>query len=255
MDVLDEGVHSGDASGVVPSSFRVIRELLSRVEDARTGEILPDPFKVTIPAERLEQAERAAAALGDEVWTKFPFTDKTEPVSKNSVELILNRTWRATLSVTGEDGIPPTKDGGNVLRPFTRLKLSFRIPPTADPIRARESVKRLMGENPPYNAKVTLDFDEAATGWNAPALAPWLAETLEEVSEEFYQRPALYMGEGGSIPFMGMLGEKFPEAQFVVTGVLGPHSNAHGPNEFLHVPFAKKLTCCVVHVLAKHAAR
>ena len=95
--------------------------------------------------------------------------------------------------------------------------------------------------------------DQAATGWNAPPTVPWLAQALEEASQAYYGKPVAAMGEGGTIPFMAMLGRRFPDAQFLITGVLGPHSNAHGPNEFLHIPYAKKLTACVAHVLAAHA--
>ena len=253
IDVLEEGVHSGDASGVVPSSFRVLRQILDRIEDPQTGRLIPEELTVEIPSDRISQAEMAAEALGDEVYDKFPFVDGMKPMGDNNVERILNRTWRPSLSVIGQDGIPPTLEGGNVLRPFTKLKLSFRLPPTLPAEQAQETLQKLLAELTPYGAKCTLDFEEAATGWNAPELANWLESALNQVSETFYGKPALYMGEGGTIPFMGMLGEKFPAAQFVVTGVLGPQSNAHGPNEFLHIPFAKKLTCCVAHVLALHA--
>lgn len=254
VDVLREGVHSGDASGVVASSFRVARQLLSRIENPDTGEIFPDALKVEIPRQRLEQAELAASYLKDEVYTKFPFVDGMGPMNDDRVQLILNRTWRAALSITGQDGMPSTASAGNVLRPFTKLKLSLRLPPLTDSKKAREVLLKAFTENVPYGAKVTTNFEDAANGWNAPELSPWLDESLTEVSKTFYGKPALHMGEGGSIPFMGMLGEKFPKAQFVVTGVLGPQSNAHGPNEFLHVPFAKKLTACVAHILAKHAS-
>lgn len=252
VDILREGVHSGDASGVVPSSFRILRQILSRVENTETGEILIEALKQPIPQERIDQASKVAEALGDEVYTKFPFVDGAVPMGTDRVELVLNRTWRATVSFIGQDGMPPTQAGGNVLRPYTELKLSFRLPPTLDCEEAKVAIEKALTENPPYNAKVTLEFEDAATGWNAPALAPWLSDALDEVSNTFYGKPALHMGEGGSIPFMGMLGEKFPKAQFVVTGVLGPASNAHGPNEFLHVPYAKKLTGCVAHILAIH---
>lgn len=253
VDVLTEGVHSGDASGIVPSSFRILRQLLTRVENPETGEIIADELSVAIPEERVLQARKAAETLGDQVFSKFPFVDKMQPVTTDRVELVLNRTWRPALAYTGQDGIPPTVSGGNVLRPYTELKLSFRIPPTLPANQARETIRKLLSENPPYGARVTLHAEEAAGGWNAPKLAPWLEDALNRVSETFYGKPALHMGEGGSIPFMGMLGEKYPEAQFVVTGVLGPASNAHGPNEFLHIPFAKRLTCCCAHILAIHA--
>jgi len=254
VDILGEGVHSGSASGVVASSFRIIRQLLSRIEDETTGAMPLPELNAPIPEQRVEQAQRAATVLG-RVESAFPFVEGAGPVSDDAVTNILNRTWRPTLSVIGQDGLPPTLEGGNVLRPYTELKLSVRLPPTTDSEVARRVIQRALTENPPYGAKVSLSFEKGADGWNAPELAPWLDDALNEASQAYYGKPALHMGEGGSIPFMGMLGEQFPQAQFVITGVLGPNSNAHGPNEFLHVPYAKKLTCCVAHILAKHAAR
>jgi len=254
-EVLEEGVHSGDASGIVPSSFRILRQLLGRVEDATSGEILPETLTVEIPDQRMEQARAVADVLSDEVFSKFPWCDTTKAVSSDPVELILNRTWRPALAVTGQEGMPALKDAGNVLRPYTTLNLSLRIPPTLDPEQGKHALEEVLTSNPPYGAKVTADFHEPAPGWNAPELADWLGKSLGEASQIFYGKPALHMGEGGSIPFMGMLGEKFPDAQFVITGVLGPQSNAHGPNEFLHIEYAKKLTCCVAHVLESHFKR
>jgi len=162
----------------------------------------------------------------------------------------LNRTWRAALAVTGADGLPPTASAGNVQRPHTTLKLSLRLPPTVDGPRAAAELKRLLEADPPYRARVTFAPDQGATGWNAPPVAPWLAAALDAASQANFGRPAAYMGEGGTIPFMGMLGVKFPAAQMLVTGVLGPKSNAHGPNEFLHVPYAKKVTVATAMVVA-----
>jgi acetylornithine deacetylase/succinyl-diaminopimelate desuccinylase-like protein len=255
VDVLREGVHSGDGSGVAPSSFRIARQLLSRLEDERTGIILPEGLWVPIPEARLEQARAAAEVLGEEVYTTLPFVDGMKPASLDLAELILNRTWRPQLAITGQEGMPALREAGNVLRPFTTLKLSLRTPPTLSPARAREVLKDLLTADPPYGARVSLDFDEPARGWDAPPLAPWLESALDEASTAFYGRKAMHLGDGGSIPFMGMLGEKFPEAQFVITGVLGPSSNAHGPNEFLEIEYAKKLTASVVSVLARHFAR
>lgn len=255
VDVLDEGVHSGDASGVVPSSFRIARRLLARVEDVHTGRILQQELWAEIPEERLQQARRAAEALGPEVHTKFPWTGATKPLTDDPFELILNRTWRPTLSVTGADGFPAIKDAGNVLRPYTALKLSFRLPPTADAQKAAAALVKCLEQDPPYNAKVSFQASDANSGWNAPALAPWLERSVNAASEATFGRPAALMGEGGSIPFMTMLGEKFPAAQFMITGVLGPHSNAHGPNEFLHIPTGRKLSASVAMVLADHHQR
>ena len=254
VKVLDEGVHSGDASGIVPSSFRIIRELLSRIEDEATGKVLLEGLHVDIPYERRAQAGKVAEVLGTEVYDKFPFLDGMTPMSGDLTELVLNRTWRPALSITGADGIPPLASAGNVLRPHTALKLSMRLPPTLDGKRGGELLQDALLSDPPYGAEVSLKLEKASTGWNAPSLAPWLEAAIDQSSQEFFGKPAMYMGEGGTIPFMGMLGEKFPGAQFMITGVLGPHSNAHGPNEFLHIPMGKGVTACVARVLAEHNA-
>ena len=253
VDVLEEGVHSGDASGVVPSSFRILRQVLARLENIETGEVSVADLKTQIPPERVAQAKVAAQALGDQVYAKFPFVDGMKPVGTDLAELVLNRTWRPALSVTGFAGAPAPLDAGNVLRPFTEAKLSMRIPPTVDAVKASAVMKDVIERNPPYGARVRYEGEKAGSGWNAPKTAPWLEAALEDASHAAFGKPVAMMGEGGSIPFMGMLGEKFPEAQFVVTGVLGPHSNAHGPNEFLHIPTGKRVTEAVARVLAAHA--
>jgi acetylornithine deacetylase/succinyl-diaminopimelate desuccinylase-like protein len=255
VDVLEEGVHSGDASGIVPSSFRILRQLLARIEDIETGEIKGAAFNAEIPAERQKQAKVAAQALGDAVYSKFPFVESMKPNGEDLAELVLNRTWRPALSVTGLAGAPEPRNAGNVLRPFTEAKLSLRVPPTADAKKASIELKQILERDPPYGARVSYEGEKDGSGWNAPKTAPWLERALEDASHAAWGEPAAMMGEGGSIPFMGMLGEKFPEAQFVVTGVLGPHSNAHGPNEFLHIPTGKRVTETVARVLAAHAER
>lgn len=255
VDVLREGVHSGDASGVVPSSFRILRGLLGRLEDAETGRILVEACWAEIPPARAEQARRAAAALGEAVWRKFPFVDGMGPVESDGGELVLNRTWRPQLAVTGADGLPPIADAGNVLRPSTALKLSLRLPPGLDAAVAAARVKAVLEADPPYGARVGFEVSDASTGWDAPPLAPWLEQSLERAGRAAFGAAPAFMGEGGSIPLITMLGEMFPEAQFLVTGVLGPHSNAHGPDEFLHIPTAKRVCLVVAGVLADHAAR
>ena len=254
VSLLSEGVHSGDGSGVVASSFRVIRQLLERLEDNRTGEIKLEALHVPIPGERVAQARSAAEVLGNEIWQKLPLEPGVRAVSSDNAELILNRTWRPALAVTGADGLPAIASAGNVMRPVTRLKLSLRVPPRLDASRASAQVKALLENDPPYGAKVSFRGGTGSNGWDAPPLAPWLATALENASTRHFGKPAMYLGEGGSIPFMAMLGEKFPKAQFCITGVLGPGSNAHGPNEFLHLPTARRLTLCVADVLAAHAA-
>jgi acetylornithine deacetylase/succinyl-diaminopimelate desuccinylase-like protein len=253
--VLDEGVHSGDASGVVPSSFRIVRQLLSRLEDEATGAVRPSELYAQIPAERVAQARDAAAALGDAVYTKFPFMAGMAPTAEDLTELVLNRTWRPQLAVIGIDGLPRPGDAGNVLLPFTRAQLSLRLPPTLDAEGAGAKLRTLLEKDPPYGARVAFDPGSSATGWNAPPLASWLEQSLARASLAAFGAPPAYMGEGGTIPFMAMLGAKFPQSQFVVTGVLGPHSNAHGPNEFLHIPTGQRVTAVIAQVLADHHAR
>ena len=255
VQVLTEGVHSGDASGVAPSSFRILRSLLSRLEDEATGAIRPSELHAQIPPGRIAEAKAAAAALGDEVWSKFPFVAGMRPADGDPAELILNRTWRPALAITGLEGAPEIRNAGNVLRAATAAKLSLRLPPTLDAEAAGGCLKRLLEADPPYGAKVTFSPEQPAQGWNAPALAPWLRASIDRASQAAFGRDAAMMGEGGSIPFMGMLGAKFPAAQFVITGVLGPHSNAHGPNEFLHVGMGKAVSLAVAQVLADHVVR
>jgi len=255
VENLKEGVHSGNAGGIVPSTFRIARGLIGRIEDAETGRIVEEALHAQIPAERRRQAEQAADALGDGVFTEFPWHGAAVPTEGDPVDLILNRTWRPALEVTGADGLPAIEDAGNVARPRTALKLSIRLPPTCDAQRAAAAVKAALERDPPYRAQVRFEPDPPAPGWDAPATARWLEAALDEASRAYFGRDAARMGEGGTIPFMGMLGAKFPHAQFLVTGVLGPKSNAHGPNEFLDLPTARRVTAAVATVLARHAQR
>ncbi len=270
VEILSEGVHSGDSSGLVPSSFRILRQVLDRLEDSATGRLLPESFHCAIPADRVEQSRATAKILGDEVWKRFPWAcgadgGATLPTTTDPLEALLNRTWKPTLSVTGADGFPQMKDAGNVLRPYTAFKLSLRLPPLIDGNEAAARLKTLLEDNAPYNAKVTFNADgrggggsgegplrgpSGATGWNAPSLAPWLEDALNAASQAQFGAPCGYIGQGGTIPLMSMLQKGFPAAQMMVCGVLGPKSNAHGPNEFLHVPYGKKLTAAVAQVMA-----
>jgi acetylornithine deacetylase/succinyl-diaminopimelate desuccinylase-like protein len=253
ISLITEGVHSGDGTGVIAASERVVRQLLDRLEDSHTGQIKLAELATEIPRQRILQAERTAQVIGDETWSKFPLHTGVQPVTRDNVELILNRTWRPGLAITGAEGWPAIGNAGNVLRPFTRLKLSIRIPPRVDPDAAARAVKQLLEKDPPYGARVSFEISSASAGWDAPEMAPWLDKALDAASQRHFGKPAMYMGEGGTIPFMYMLGRQFPRAQFCITGVLGPGSNAHGPNEFLHLPTARKLTLCVADVLAEHA--
>ncbi len=254
-DVLTEGVHSGTASGVVPSSFRTARQLISRIEDEFNGQILTEALHVDIPEQRLEQARLAAETLKESVYRKFPWAVDDASPAESHTELLLNNTWRPTLSITGAEGMPALVDAGNVLLPFTTLKLSFRLPPTCDADDAANAVKTALEADTPPLTKVSFEIESTMAGWNAPAVADWLEASMHKASNAFFGKPSMYMGTGGTIPFMGMLGERFPEAQFLVTGLLGPKSNAHGPNEFLHIETGKRLTSCVAQVLEDHFNR
>jgi acetylornithine deacetylase/succinyl-diaminopimelate desuccinylase-like protein len=249
VGVLHEGVHSGDASGIVPSSFRVLRILLDRLEDSGTGQIRLAGLQTEIPPERAAEARLAADMLGTLVHTKFPFLPDAKPAADDIFELILNRTWRPQLEVIGMDGVPPLAEAGNVMRPHVAAKLSIRIPPGV----SEKAVARLLAHSleahPPYGVPAKLQINQMDSGWNAPPIAQWLREVLDEASTESFGAPAGYIGEGGGIPFVGLFGERYPDAQFVVTGVLGPGANAHGPNEFLHIPTAKKVTSVVCRIL------
>ena len=244
VDGLKEGIHSG-ASGFIPSTFRVMRQLLSRIENEETGEIIIGELTTEIPHHRVEEAKKLISILGESKIENSFFS----PSTSDPVEACLRMTWRPALSVVGSEGMPTLQNAGNVLRPFTSLKLSIRIPPLVDQFKAQEAIKKALLKNPPYGAKITLDFDEPAAGWNAPKVKDWLATSIESASKICFGESAGSIGEGGTIPFMAMLGEQFPEAQFIITGVLGPNSNAHGPNEFLHIPYAKRLTSSIALII------
>ena len=257
VEILTEGIHSGDASGLVPSSFRIMRQVLDRLEDSATGRLLPASFHCEVPAERLAQARATAAILGEEVYRSFPWahydcggsTTFALPTTIDPVDALLKRTWQPTLSVTGAEGFPALQDAGNVLRPYSAFKLSLRLPPLVDAAQCVQEMKALLEDNAPYQAKVTWESASGANGWNAPPTVPWFEDALNAASQAHFGAPCGHIGQGGTIPLMGMLSQGFPKAQMMVCGVLGPKSNAHGPNEFLHVPYAKKLTAAVAQVI------
>ena len=255
VEILTEGVHSGEASGIVPSSFRIVRQLLDRIEDAATARVLLPELHVEIPPARIRQAEATADEFPEPVSTHLPFVAGARPAVFEAAQQLIARTWQPTLSITGAAGLPDVSVAGNVLRPFTSLRLSFRLPPTCDDDLALVAIEKALVAEPPFGARVTVTNQHAGPGWNAPAFAPWLEQALDVASVEYFGRSSRSFGEGGTIPFMGMLGKMFPEAQFVITGVLGPGSNAHGPNEFLDLACARKITGCLARILAEHAGR
>jgi acetylornithine deacetylase/succinyl-diaminopimelate desuccinylase-like protein len=251
--VLRTAQHSGIASGVVPSSFRIMRQLLDRLEDPATGEIRLDAMNVAIPDEVRAAAQAAAAVRPGALGAAFPLVEGMRPASEDEVELILNNSWRPTLSVLGASGLPEPADAGNVLRSATTLALGIRLPPTADAHAALAQLERALTTDVPYGAQVELSGLAAEDGWCAPAAAPWLEDALAGLDKTVFDQPPASIGIGGSVPFMGLLGRLYPRAQFVVTGALGSDSNMHVPDEWLNVGFAIQVTEAVAHILDAHA--
>jgi len=252
VKVLSEGQHSGAAGGIVPSSFRLLRQVIERIERAADGRLHPALY-VDIPPIVRTQLEAVANTLGPSVFQRFPWLPGVEPESTDVVELLISNAWRPSLATVGLGGAPEPGNAGNTLRPGTQAKLVIRLPPTLDADRVAPVIKAELERDPPRGAHVRFELETPQTGWCAPVVAPWLDETLQAASARCFGRPAMYMGMGGTIPFMKMLGDRYPDVQFVVTGVLGPNSNAHGPNEFLHLATARRLTTCMANVLAAHA--
>jgi acetylornithine deacetylase/succinyl-diaminopimelate desuccinylase-like protein len=250
VDVLTEGVHSGAAGGVVPSSFRILRRLLDRIEDADTGDVLVEECAAVVPGVRRAEAEALVASLGEGAVDAFPTVPGLRLGGRDAVERVLRRTWSASVAFVGVDGVPSLRDGGNVLRPFTTGKIAMRLPPSVDAEAAAKRVADVLRSDPPDGARVTV-VAEGARGFDAPEMAPWLSEAVADASTAYFGQPVGAAGEGGTIPFLSTLQQRYPSAQFLVTGVLGPESNAHGPNEILHLPTAKRVTASVAHVLSQ----
>jgi acetylornithine deacetylase/succinyl-diaminopimelate desuccinylase-like protein len=255
--VLDHGIHSGTAGAVVPSSFRIARLLLDRIEDAATGDLLL-PELVTRPPEWAEagalRMDQALVEAGDDEMP-YPTVDGLTLQGATRVEQAMRRSWLGSVAVVGADGLPASIDAGAVLRPFTTLKLAIRLPPTCDADAAGAAVARAFTTDVPYGAEVTWEPELAAGGWAAPPLAPWLSEALDRASVAAFGKPVGLVGEGGTIPFLGWLAERFPDAQLLALGVLVPGSNHHGPDESLHLPTAERVTGGVAALLAAHGSR
>ncbi len=253
--VLTEGVHSGLATGIAPTPFRILEQLLARIENPVTGDLTLEELQVPVPKDRFAEIAAAARVLGERVAGKVPLAPGVQALSDSPLELLINGTWHPTLAVTGAEGLPPIGSAGNVLLPQIALKLSVRLPPTCDPGAAAEALSAALTRDPPYDAEVHLEMEPPTAGWNAPPFTPHLAESVQRASRQIFGRDAVYVGCGGTIPFMALLGERFPASEFLATGVLGPQSNAHGPNEFLDIEYAKQLTACIALVLADRASR
>ena len=250
VKVSNEGVHSGMSGGVIPSSFRIQRMLLDRVEDSKTGEILVPEMHVEISDKVRKEAEELGNLLGDELWSQLPVVDTLRPQNEGVAEILLDMNWRPAMSVIGANGMPPTQTAGNVLRTHTDLKLSFRIPPGVNSEIIDSIVKETLENNPPYGSKVEYTPDAAADGFHAPAMDGKIADALSSASLHITGLPPMATWVGGTIPFMAMMQKKYPSAQFFCTGTGGPGNNAHGPDEKLHIPSSKRLTAVLSATIA-----
>lgn len=249
VSVLAQGCHSGTGSGIVPSSFRILRELLDRIEDSKTGKVLLDEAYVKVPEIHAQYAKETAESLGSNLTSAFTMPKGMRTTSDDLGECVLNRCWKPQISYTGIDGVPAIKDAGNVLRTHTTVNLSIRLPPTLDPAPLMKKLEEVLTTDTPYGAKVELECPKAGVGWMAPPMKKWLSDAVNEVSQQYWGKPVRCWGEGGSIPFMGMMGRAFPDCLFVITGLLGPGSNAHGPNEYMHIPNFKRLSAGMATLL------
>lgn len=242
-------MHSGDAGGIVPETFRIARILLDRIEDSKTG-VVTDAFQVKIPEKREKEIKDAAKLLGKAVYDHYPFIEGGVPMLTPPEESAINRTWKASLAITGAEGLPSIKSAGNVLRPETALRISMRIPPTLDSEKGLKDLIEILKKDPPYGAEIEILKTLCGPGLNCPEMTPELEKIVTDASKHFYGKEPIYYGEGGSIPFLSSLAQQFPKAQFVVTGVLGPESNAHGPNEMLQIPYTKKMISSLAYIIA-----
>ena len=250
VKVSHEGIHSGNSGGSIPSSFRIQRILLDRVEDSSSGKVLIPEMHVDIPGQIREKAMALREIVGDSIWEQFPTVDTLRQASETTEDMIVAMNWEPTLSIIGADGIPSVQDAGNVLRTNTDLKLSFRIPPGVDSESAIARAKAILEEDPPYGAEVTFTPDSCADGFHAPPLDGPISEAIQEASMELTGLPPLATWTGGTIPFMAMMQGKYPEAMFLCTGTSGPGNNAHGPDEKLHIPSSKRLTVALSATIA-----
>jgi acetylornithine deacetylase/succinyl-diaminopimelate desuccinylase-like protein len=248
VSLLEEGAHSGIAGGVAASSFRVLRELLDRVEDARSGAVLLPEFNTEVPQEYQEvlarQAEVTAAPAG-----QLRLLPGVIPVHEGTLAQLTAQCWEPSVGYVGVDGAPPVREAGSVLRPSTTLRLSVRLPPGADPKAAAAALSRTLTSAPPYAAQVEFRLVAAESGWASrpPAAVQALLDTA---SRQGFGRNAGLCGGAATIPFLGMFSARYPDAVIVPAGVLGPGSNPHGPDERLDLTAARNLSVALASMFA-----
>lgn len=247
--------HSGMATGLVPSTFRIARILLSRIEDAATGEVLlREAHAPEIPATRIEQCRLIAAQLGDRSHAIVSPLPGAELLSKDNAELLLAKAWKPGLAVTGCDGIPSVGDGSNVMRTRTALKLSLRLPPGVNAEVTAAALKRVLEADPPYGAKVTYTAVSAGNGWKGPDLSGKIDVAMREATRAVFGGVPLYYGEGGSIPLCNKFQELWPDAQLLVSGCAGTDSNPHGYDESLNLEYTGKFSALLILFLQQISA-
>lgn len=249
VECAASGYHSGEVGGIVPETFRIVRELLDRIDDPKTGKVV-DAFQSELPDWKVKEAIEVVRSQQTVLYDKFPVHEGVQVMNQdNLVEMYLDNVWRPNLAITGAGGLPNFKKAGNVIRASTTVRVSLRISPLMVSETAKEKLIEILTTDVPYNAKVTILGSNGGDGYCQKVLEPWLQGAIEKAGQDFYDKPAGTFGDGGSIPFLNELAKKYPDSQIVAFGVLGPYSNAHGPNEFLELDYAKKLTCSLSAIL------
>lgn len=247
VECLKESVHSGSGSGIAPDSFTVLRILLDRLDDSKTSKVLA-PLSVEIPQYRIEDAQKLAEYEKEKAVTDIvKLSDGVKPLTEDYKEIILNNTWRPTVVVTGMTGFPAAEGAGNVLRAKTKAKLSVRLPPTFNCKESEKVLTEVLSKDPPYNSKVTVKVINSGNGWAAKDMHESLKKSFTASSKFLFGKDYYNCGEGGSIPFIAELGELYPKCEIVVTGILGPGSNAHCLNECLNLDYTTKIIVALAH--------
>ena len=241
--------HSGIAGGIVPETFRILRALLDRVDDVKTGLVCPE-FQVEPPEWKVKEAKDIAANYGAKLYSDFDFNEGVQPMHKEDFEaLYMENTWRPNVSITGAEGLPPMSAAGNVVRSKTKVRISMRQSPGADARKMKEVLLQKLTTDVPYNAKITIEGDHTGNGWLMKELDPSMKKIVDEAAAAFYDgKPVGSYGIGGAIPFLNELETKFPSTSILAMGVLGPGTNAHAPNEMLPLDYTRRLTCALAHM-------
>jgi len=251
VEAAQGGYHSGEVGGIVPETMRIMRTLLDRIDDSKTG-MCCEELNCEIPERFKTEAKFMAELSGPEMYKKYHVCEGVACMHEQGIDqMYLNNTWRANMAITGAAGLPAIQTAGNVCRPSTSMRLSIRLPPKVNPDDAYTAVTKLLTTDVPYNAKVTCTSQGKGQGWCMGELSPWLEEGIMKAGAQFWDgKKAGSYGMGGSIPFLAELGKMYPDCQIIAFGLIGPQTNAHAPNECINLPFAKKLTCALSHVMA-----